>query len=214
MGCMNSEPQATHDATTALTTNTLSSYEAHRRQQAKALLDRITTTLSPHITQFLASHGPNCTPGSEASFVIHALNYARSQWSIAAHGPLPLAAVMLRWSMWGWFIRVLGKGGVRWEQQAWPVVLPVRGLGEQWEEGEEGEEEVRSGGIGGRRKRSGWDTPDYGDKSHDNRFVENGREGPEVWEAVVKTEPEEPEDQEVNRDFDQDVYDLFADAWE
>lgn len=101
MGCMNSEPQATHDATTALTTNTLSSYEAHRRQQAKALLDRITTTLSPHITQFLASHGPNCTPGSEASFVIHALNYARSQWSIAAHGPLPLAAVMCVWSMKG-----------------------------------------------------------------------------------------------------------------
>lgn len=111
---------------------------------------------------------------------------------------------------------------VRWEQQAWPVVLPVRGLGEQWEKGKEEEEMVKSGGIGGRRKRSRWDTPvlDHGDKSHDNKFVESGREMeanaevPEAWEVVVKTESEEPEDQEQNRDFDQDVYDLFADAWE
>ncbi|KAI5853205.1 hypothetical protein DFP73DRAFT_603823 [Morchella snyderi] len=257
------EPQATHDPTTALT-NTISPYEAHRRQQAKALLDQITTTLGPPITQFLASHGPTCALGSEASFIIHALNYARSQWSTTAHGPLPLAAVMCVWSMKGkglfhYYKDKLGmrgplvyrctlchemkpgglcsvlehvgmvhasaaERGVRWEWQAWPVVLPVRGLGGQWEI----EENVRSGGVGGRPKRrwkSRRDTPmpRHGDDGHDNKSM--GSEGeigahaerPGIWEVVVKEDnPElkDPEDQEANDDLDQDIYALFADAWE
>ncbi|KAH0615286.1 uncharacterized protein H6S33_000922 [Morchella sextelata] len=254
-----SEPQTTHNATTTFT-NTISPHEAHRRQQAKALLDQITTALGPPITQFLASHGPTCTPGSEASFIIHALNYARSQWSVVAHGHLPLAAVMCVWSMKGkglfhYYKDKLGmrgplvyrcalchemkpgglcsmlehvgmvhasaaERGVRWERQAWPVVLPIRGLGEQWEVGE-----VKNG-VGDRRKRrwkSRWDTPVPLEGKYDNEVIEDGREmeayaeEPEVWEAAVKEESpelEDPEDQEANDDLDQDIYDLFAEAWE